>query len=251
MKEQYKALWAILTFVLLQGFGGVVLALLFPALPPVAMGLTVIITGLLSVGIIYWMGCIDKHSVWDVHRIHWRMVPLAIAGAFSGIFASDFLCELLNLPDLMSDQFQGMAQSFWGILSMAIVAPVVEELVFREAVLGHLLRKGVQPWAAIISSALAFGVVHGNPVQIPFATIVGVLLAIIYYKTGNIVVPVIVHILNNSMAVVEMNLLGDQAETFRYADIWGSTGTLIATILCTAVCIFLMRMFWKRYPAKR
>lgn len=251
MKERYKAIWAILTFVLLQGIGGIVLALWFHKLDPVGMGLMVIITGLLSVGIIYRMGCIDKHSAWDIHRIHWRMVPLAIAGAFSGIFASEFLCELLNLPDLMSDQFQGMAQSFWGILSMAIVAPVVEEVVFREAVLGHLLRKGVQPWAAIISSALAFGLVHGNPVQIPFATIVGMLLAIIYYKTGNIVVPAIVHIMNNSMAVVEMNMLGNQADRFRYADIWGNTGTVIATVLCTVVCIFLMRMFWKRYPINR
>ena len=56
-----------------------------------------------------------------------------------------------------------MANNLWGILGIALVGPVVEELVFREGIQGTMERGGVKPWIAILVSALCFGLIHFNP----------------------------------------------------------------------------------------
>ena len=65
------------------------------------------------------------------------------------------------------------------------MAPVVEELLFRGAIQGHLLRKWKKPLWAIVVSSLIFGIVHGNWVQAPFAFVVGLALGWIYYHSEN------------------------------------------------------------------
>ena len=243
-----KPILAILIFLLLQAAGGIILGCLgqftpIPPFHPTLLALTVIISGLISVLIIYWMEMIDGRHLFSTQLIRWRHAPIALAGALTGIFATDMFTELFQLPDHLADQFRDMAQNPWGILCIALVGPVVEEIVFREAVLGYMLRQGIRPLTAILCSSLAFGLVHGNPVQIPFATIIGCIFAIIYYKTHSILLTTILHIINNSAAVVQMNILGDQAETFRYADLFGTTLLWIFAILLTAVSFCLMRHF--------
>ncbi|MBQ9363591.1 MAG: CPBP family intramembrane metalloprotease [Bacteroidaceae bacterium] len=244
----YKPLLAILIFLLLQAIGGILLAAIHP-ITPTALSLTVILTGLLSVLIIHRMGLIRFRRLFSTRHISWPLVPVALIGALTGSFASEMLCELLNLPDLMADQFMDLAESPWGILSVALIAPVIEETVFREAVLGHMLRQGIRPLTAIPCSALAFGLVHGNPVQILFATLIGCILGIIYYKTGSILVTTLYHIINNTAAVIQMNLLGDQSKDIRYADLLGTTGLPLTALLLSIVCILLMKHFWDKTPA--
>ena len=64
-------------------------------------------------------------------------------------------------------------------------------------------------WVAIIASALIFGVVHGNPAQIPFAFLLGVMFGWLYYRTRSLLPGIIGHVLNNSIAAVNMILYGD------------------------------------------
>lgn len=247
--SKYKPFFAILIFLLLQAAGGLVLGFLnlftsINPLNPTALGITVIIAGLISVLIIYWMGMIDFPHLFSTRFIRWKHTPIAILGALTGIFATDMFTELLHLPDFMMEQFQDMAKCFWGILCIAIIGPVIEEIVFREAVLGHLLRQGVRPLIAILCSALAFGLVHGNPIQIPFAIIIGCIFAIIYYKTRSILLTTILHIINNTAAVIQMNILDDQAEDFHYADLFGTTGLLFFALFLALLSFYLMRRFW-------
>lgn len=51
----------------------------------------------------------------------------------------------------------------------------------------HRLKDWVKPQAAIVISALLFGIYHGNVVQFFYATCMGVMLAIIYDKIRNFV----------------------------------------------------------------
>ncbi|MBQ9640086.1 MAG: CPBP family intramembrane metalloprotease [Bacteroidaceae bacterium] len=243
----YKPILAILVFLLLQALGGILLGAIGQT-SPTAISQTVILTGLLSVLIIYLMGLTSGKRLFTARYIQWPLAPLALIGTLCGIIATDFVSELLNLPDLMADQFLSMARTPWGICGIAIISPIVEEIVFREAVLGHLLRQGVRPLVAILSSALAFGLIHGNPVQIPFATIVGILFAIIYYKTGSILLTSLLHIINNSIAVAQMNILGDQALDFRYTDLLGTGPFLATTLLLSLLSVTLMKRFWDKAP---
>ena len=56
------------------------------------------------------------------------------------------------LPNWLEDTFDIMQSSWTGILLMAVVGPMVEELFFRGAIERALLRR-YKPWVAIVASA--------------------------------------------------------------------------------------------------
>lgn len=217
---------------------------------PTLFAWILIISGLLTVAALLVMRMI-KSKTFRVTDIKWKHAPLALVGAIMGIIATDLLSEQLALPNLMKMEFLELAKNFWGILAICIVGPIVEELVFRESIIHYLLKHRTHRWAAILFSAVAFGLIHLNPAQVPFAVIMGIILGIIYVKTGNIVLTSIIHIFNNTLAVIEMNLLGDKAEEITYADLLGGTAVCwVYIVVCTIMCVLFMRQFWKQYHRK-
>ena len=88
------------------------------------------------------------------------------------------------------------------ILVSAVGAPIIEEILFRGIVFKSL--KKVSPvWVAIIVSSVLFGAYHMNIVQTIYASCMGIVAAIIYEKKNNLIFPILVHITNNSLAVVQ------------------------------------------------
>jgi membrane protease YdiL (CAAX protease family) len=175
------------------------------------------------------------------------MSVIAYLAAVFGVFAMDLLGEKMDLPDMMGKEFLSMSHNLWGILALAVVGPITEELVFREGIQGFMQRKGVSCWTAIIISALCFGVIHFNPAQIPFAFGIALILGIIYYKTGNVLLTSLIHITNNSMAVLEMRILGEDIETFSYEQALG--GSLLSWVhiaVAAMVSVFLLCHYWKK-----
>lgn len=106
-----------------------------------------------------------------------------------------------------SDRYQTVLQStadmsFWiMVVATAILAPIVEELVFRGLVYTRCKELlGVVP--ATIISAACFGLVHGNLVQFVYAGILGVFLCIFYEKGRSVWVPIICHMSVNMIALL-------------------------------------------------
>lgn len=95
-------------------------------------------------------------------------------------------------------------------ITICILAPIWEELFFRGIVLRRLLMKWGAP-ASIIVSSIIFGLFHLNPGQILYATILGVLLAYVYLRTGNIVVPMILHSVANFVSFIALVQVGGQS----------------------------------------
>ncbi|WP_455592840.1 CPBP family intramembrane glutamic endopeptidase [Bacteroides sp.] len=132
-------------------------------------------------------------------------VPFMIITLLTGVsllLLMDFLTSLLSwLPNLMEEQFN-MLQSGWlGILSITILGPILEELLFRGAVTRILLEK-YEPKKAILWSAILFGVFHLNPAQIVGAFFGGLVFAWIYYRTRSLLPCILIHILINSSSVI-------------------------------------------------
>lgn len=95
----------------------------------------------------------------------------------------------------------------FGILSVCIIAPIFEEIFFRGAIEGYLLRKWENPRWAILVSALIFGLIHMNPAQILFAFLFGIILGELYYRTGSLLPSIILHFINNTLSLILMNVL--------------------------------------------
>lgn len=139
-----------------------------------------------------------KTFVWAPPVIWFSVIILAIA---TGQFLND-LINGLHLNDLFTGYSEVSEQAFSGqpvglmILVVGIIGPICEELMFRGIVF-HRLKDWVKPQAAIVISALLFGIYHGNVVQFFYATCMGVMLAIIYDKTGTLWISIVAHIAAN------------------------------------------------------
>lgn len=171
----------------------------------------------------------------------WKQNIVGLLGCVSGIVALDLMTELMAIPNLMEKQMMAICMSPWGVIAIALAAPVGEEMLFRWGIMGHMLHSNRGVAESLIVSALFFGLIHMNPAQIFFATAMGILLGMLYWKTGNILLPILLHMANNSVACLQVWLLGDEARDYSMVDSIGGQGiawTMVA--VCTVLCIGLM-----------
>ena len=138
-------------------------------------------------------------------RSWWRGLCIALAfmtvGNYIGNFITFYFSSMLGdaLQNPVAEMTAG--ESFWmNLVFVAIVGPILEELVFRKVVCDRLLPLG--EGYAVILSAVLFGLVHGNFFQFFYATAVGALFAYVYVKTGRIRYSIAYHMIVNLLGGV-------------------------------------------------
>lgn len=87
---------------------------------------------------------------------------------------------------------------FLDLLTRIIGAPIIEELIFRGVIFTRLKPRLGIIWAMILSSAL-FALLHDSAGMIS-AFVFGLCMCVIYLKTDNIFIPMIIHCLNNTLS---------------------------------------------------
>lgn len=94
-------------------------------------------------------------------------------------------------------------------LLVGIVVPIGEELLFR----GYLQTRLKERWgskSAILISALVFALFHLDVIQSTYTFFIGLLLAVVADKTKSIRLPILIHMINNTVSLILGMLLGDQ-----------------------------------------
>jgi membrane protease YdiL (CAAX protease family) len=86
-------------------------------------------------------------------------------------------------------------------LAIAVVGPIVEELLFRGYLQSALARR-MKPWMAITVASAVFGAIHFQPLAFPLLAGLGAVSGYLYHRTKSLKVPMIMHIANNSFAVI-------------------------------------------------
>ena len=115
--------------------------------------------------------------------------------------AVEFYLPLPDESDVMETLMQMMKNPI-GILSICLIGPLAEEVIFRGAIERRLLEKNWNPWFAIVISALFFAVAHFNFAQGFTATIIGIFMGWVYYRTRSIWPTVVIHVVNNTTATI-------------------------------------------------
>lgn len=93
------------------------------------------------------------------------------------------------------------------LLSIGIIGPICEELLFRGAIYGWF-RRYYKPWVGILISSLFFGVLHYETMlRMIFAISIGAYMAWMYEREKNLAAPITLHILNNSTVLTLMFLV--------------------------------------------
>ncbi len=194
---------------------------------PVATGISLLVAeGLLALGLWLWfyrfelsvrtksetrpelLGIFKFHALkrdLSIRPIRWYHILFAIVGVLQVAIGLSALLENFQLSDNGSQAiFQEMTHNAFCLLLLCVVGPLCEELVFRVGILRPLYRHRVPALLAAGISALAFAVVHGNLVQGIPAFIIGIVLGLLYLRTGNLWLCLPAHIANNTFAVIFM-----------------------------------------------
>ena len=173
-----------------------------------------------------------------------------IIAALGALAPSLFLQELLmpawpewiqQIVDETNQQFSLIMTTRGGYFVVALLAPVTEEVVFRGAVLGYLLKSRRSAIIAVVVSALLFALAHLNPAQMPHAFLIGLLLGWLYLRTGSILPGIIYHWANNTAAYIMFHLYPDPDATLSDIVGGGTGNTLLAVAF--SLCIFLPAIY--------
>lgn len=144
----------------------------------------------------YLTGDKQRYSFLSFSWLAWS----ALAGISSIFLIGGLVSQLTFLPNWLDNTFDVLQSGWLGILCITVLGPVLEELLFRGAITDALLKK-YSPAKAIVFSGLIFGLFHVNPVQVVSASLIGFVLAWLYYKTQSLIPCILIHILNNSLSV--------------------------------------------------
>lgn len=117
------------------------------------------------------------------------------------------------------------------LFTTIIVAPVVEEYVFRKQLLDRCGRYGEK--TAMVFSALAFGLFHMNFYQFFYAFGAGLILAYVYLRTRSLRYPVLIHMIINFLgSAVPLFMMSYGLEVYLLAaDLGLAVAGLVAAIV--------------------
>ncbi|OLC29753.1 MAG: hypothetical protein AUH31_06125 [Armatimonadetes bacterium 13_1_40CM_64_14] len=140
------------------------------------------------------------------------MIPVSVAGErvailVMGLFigtaraeaiaasesANDILASVLRTP-------RSLLEVVWLLVLLCVLVPIGEEVFFRGFIYNTLRRWG-WVWAVILSSVL-FAAVHLQIVHFLPILLLGVVLAVLYQRTGSLVASMAVHGVNNLIAAL-------------------------------------------------
>jgi membrane protease YdiL (CAAX protease family) len=152
---------------------------------------------------------------------------------------------LLPLEHLLSPDSRTFSDGFGTFLVVVLLAPILEEMVFR-ARLYNILSRNTSPFISASLSALAFGVVHMEPIVIIEALFMGVIFSYFYLSQRSIFTPIMLHIFNNSVAYA-LIVLSYNGESLR--ELIGSSADvhigvyLLCSLIVMAGAVFIIRFF--------
>ncbi|MCC6552877.1 MAG: CPBP family intramembrane metalloprotease, partial [Polyangiaceae bacterium] len=127
-----------------------------------------------------------------------------LAGLSAWLVAGGLVTRLLPPPESVSKELGRLVllegRPLWVVLLLAAVLPAIcEELLFRGLLFSGLRRVG--PAAAIVASALLFGLAHGSVYRLLPTASLGLVMGYARWRTGSIASGMVIHALNNGIAV--------------------------------------------------
>lgn len=149
-----------------------------------------------------------------------------------------------------SENFAPLLNNVLAVITVVLVAPITEELLFR----GILLHRWTAKWGitpALLLSSLLFGILHANIVGL---SVFGLMMALLYLKTRTLIVPMICHSLNN-LAAIGLELVGNEPSTTETADILDQLHSywwvgIVYVVLSAPLLVYFIHQNWP-HPSVR
>ena len=211
---------------------------------PTMLGLALICSNL-SLYFFYRLTQLSRHPLTDAKRkLSPALTTTALLSFLCISFSAAFILMRFDLNDGgIEAVFNEMKTNPAGILAIVVFAPLGEELAFRE-VFQRRLQAMTSPLVAILASGVIFGAYHLNLAQMIPAAILGIVLAVLYYRFGDIRVCLEAHILNNGLSTL-ISILDptdkiEEAVAKSYPELWAIPLLIIG--------VLLLIFWWRKTP---
>lgn len=137
------------------------------------------------------------------------------------------------------------------VVLICIIPAVCEEILFRGLICNGL--KKIGNGTAIFGSAFLFMIMHGGPDQTVHQFILGIVLALVFLTTNNLWASIIVHFLNNFIAVtISYIYYGDSSATSETTGVYLVEYIIYALIsaVVVALLIYLLLKVLSKYSKR-
>lgn len=208
-------------------------------------GWVAVLYGLMTLFFVWFIFAIRKQKMREeagLVAFSGKMILPIILLAISSVIAIQCAFELLPIPEEMMLEYEesivGMMRG--SIISIfianVIMAPVVEEVIFRGLVLSRLQKAMPSVLAAVITS-IAFGLLHGQILWICYATLLGIMMSFVALSCKSTLASMLYHIIFNFFGLFPVFglLLGDSGEMLIIAQ----AVSIIAAILIICWMVWL------------
>lgn len=174
-----------------------------------------------------------------------RLALIASVATIAAAFVAEPINTLLpEMPEILKKAMEQLTEGpLWvSLLSVSVFAPLFEEWLCRGLVLRGLLHK-MNPTSAIMVSAAFFAILHMNPWQAIPAFILGLLFGYVYYKTGSLKLTMLMHCVNNTLALV-MTRIPSLADAETFMDLmspWAYVCIYVASVVFVAAAVITFK----------
>lgn len=178
--------------------------------------------------------------------------PLAAAGSLSlaPVLYAAVIGVMSLLPTAWLSSYAQAASWVDGgdvvsFLAVGIAAPVTEEVVFRGLIQSRLAR-AMPGWAAVLLASAMFAVLHGHPVWMGYAFVMGLVLGLMALRSGSILPGLLTHMV--------FNLIGQILSLPALAQVDGWLVLAVLLLAGGAACLFTrkgVRALFQPNPSRK
>lgn len=203
-----------------------------------------------------WLACVIAPAAWryayPLTRFPNSLIAPLLLGGFGLSLVLTEVAGWIPIPDFIEEIFRELMSGHPAakFLSIVVLAPVAEEMLFRGLIFREFARRYSTPHA-IFGSAALFALFHMNPWQAIVAFPIGVLGAWLVLRTGSIIPSILLHATLNftsSFLVVPMGSLFGLSEDQMYELPHLPWQMLVAGGVATSIGLLWLWMWGRNRP---
>lgn len=167
-----------------------------------------------------------------------RLIPICVfmmlLGNYMGIGVNLLLERISGSPTVNPVETYAAQDSLWmRILFMAVLAPLMEELLFRRWFIDRMRIYGER--LSVVTTALMFALFHGNFSQFFYAFTLGLVFGYVYLRTGRLRYTIALHAFINFIgSILAPTLLAKAGDSVGAVTPWQVAYALYAGLLLLA-----------------
>lgn len=194
---------------------------------------TVIISGVLTIGVLWLIFVCRKKKITKelcLRKFHpGAVVPIVLMGLGFNVVTG---LVLSFVPEKWMSAYEASSSLIMTdnmvllILGTVLMAPLVEEIIFR-GLLYTRMKKGMPAAAAMVLSSAVFGVAHGQWVWMIYAFVFGMVLVWTFERTKSLLANILLHLSYNACAVLQLLIPEDAPDWVAAAVVFGSVAAAV------------------------